>query len=58
MNFNPHSQVYKARRVATMKMMDEGFEEKEKSRKAQKLKRLEEKGLLKNSKQRKPKKQK
>lgn len=58
MNFNPYYQVYKARRVATMKMMDEGFEEKEKSRKAQKLKRLEEKGLLKNSKQRKPKKQK
>lgn len=52
------TKVYKARRVATMKMMDEGFDEKEKSRKAQKLKRLEEKGLLKNSKQRKQKKQK
>lgn len=40
-------QVYKARRVATMKLMDDGFEEKAKERKAQKLRTLEEKGLLK-----------
>ncbi|RVW25617.1 DEAD-box ATP-dependent RNA helicase 36 [Vitis vinifera] len=31
------TKVYKARRVATMKMMDDGFEEKAKARKAQKL---------------------
>lgn len=43
------SQVYKAKRVANMKMMDEGFEEKAKARKAQKLKTLTEKGLLKRS---------
>lgn len=42
-------QVYKARRVATMKMMDDGFEEKAKARKAQKLKTLAEKGLLKKN---------
>lgn len=30
--------VYKARRVASMKMMDDGFEEKAESRKAQKVK--------------------
>ncbi|CBI24175.3 hypothetical protein VitviT2T_030732 [Vitis vinifera] len=41
------TKVYKARRVATMKMMDDGFEEKAKARKAQKLKTLAEKGLLK-----------
>ncbi|XP_010260575.1 PREDICTED: DEAD-box ATP-dependent RNA helicase 36 [Nelumbo nucifera] len=41
------TEVYKARRVATMKMMDDGFEEQEKARKAQKLKTLAEKGLLK-----------
>jgi len=39
-------QVYKAKRVATMKMMDDGFEEKAKARKAQKMKSLAEKGLL------------
>ncbi|XP_019192377.1 PREDICTED: DEAD-box ATP-dependent RNA helicase 36 [Ipomoea nil] len=44
------TKVFKARRVAIMKMMDDGFEEKAKSRKAQKLKMLEEKGLLKNKK--------
>ncbi|GAV73497.1 DEAD domain-containing protein/Helicase_C domain-containing protein [Cephalotus follicularis] len=41
------TRVYKARRVATMKMMDDGFEEKAKERKKQKLKTLAEKGLLK-----------
>ncbi|KAL0443134.1 UNVERIFIED_CONTAM: DEAD-box ATP-dependent RNA helicase 36 [Sesamum latifolium] len=51
------TRVYKARRVANMKMMDEGFEEKAKARKAQKLKTLEEKGLLKKrSKRRKTEK--
>lgn len=40
-------QVYKAKRVAVMKMMDDGFDEKEKERKKQKLKTLAEKGLLK-----------
>ncbi|WCJ34601.1 DEAD-box ATP-dependent RNA helicase 36 [Euphorbia peplus] len=39
--------IYKAKRVASMKMMDDGFEEKEKERKKQKLKTLAEKGLLK-----------
>ena len=33
--------------MATMKMMDDGFEEKVKERKRQKLKTLAEKGLLK-----------
>ncbi|KAI3728323.1 hypothetical protein L6452_16957 [Arctium lappa] len=48
------TKVYKAKRVATMKMMDDGFEEKAKARKAQKMKSLEEKGLLnKNNKRRK-----
>ncbi|CAK9165648.1 unnamed protein product [Ilex paraguariensis] len=41
------TKVYKAKRLATMKMMDDGFEEKAKARKAQKLKTLAEKGLLK-----------
>lgn len=41
------SKVCKAKRVATMKMMDDGFEEKIKERKRQKLKALAEKGLLK-----------
>ncbi|KAK4484937.1 hypothetical protein RD792_007542 [Penstemon davidsonii] len=41
------TRVYKARRVATMRMMDDGFDEKAKARKDQKLKSLEEKGLLK-----------
>ncbi|KAJ8754350.1 hypothetical protein K2173_002801 [Erythroxylum novogranatense] len=40
------TKIYKAKRVATMKMMDDGFEEKEKERKKQKLKTLTEKGLL------------
>uniref|UniRef100_A0A2N9GV99 RNA helicase 36 n=1 Tax=Fagus sylvatica TaxID=28930 RepID=A0A2N9GV99_FAGSY len=39
--------VYKAKRVAMMKMMDDGFDEKANERKKQKLKTLEEKGLLK-----------
>ncbi|KAJ4980891.1 hypothetical protein NE237_031728 [Protea cynaroides] len=41
------SKVYKAKRMATMKMMEDGFEEKTKERKAQKLKTLAERGLLK-----------
>ncbi|MCL7021660.1 hypothetical protein MKW94_012718 [Papaver nudicaule] len=41
------SKVYKARRVAKMKMLDDGFEQKAEDRKAQKLKTLSEKGLLK-----------
>ncbi|KAK4594835.1 hypothetical protein RGQ29_018529 [Quercus rubra] len=41
------TKVYKAKRVAVMKMMDDGFDEKEKERKKQKLKTLAEKGLLK-----------
>ncbi|KAF8408605.1 hypothetical protein HHK36_004668 [Tetracentron sinense] len=41
------TKVYKAKRVATMRMMDDGFEEKAKERKAQKLKTLADKGLLK-----------
>lgn len=41
------TKVYKARRVASMKMMDDGFEEKAKARKTQKLKTLADKGLLK-----------
>ncbi|CAA0842132.1 DEAD-box ATP-dependent RNA helicase 36 [Striga hermonthica] len=47
------TKVYKARRVATMKMMDDGFEDKVKARKAQKLKTLAEKGLLDNKKKQK-----
>lgn len=39
--------MYKARRVATMKLLDDGFEDKENERKAQKQRMLEEKGLLK-----------
>ncbi|XAR67257.1 RNA helicase [Bertholletia excelsa] len=42
------TKVYKAKRVATMKMTDDGFEEKVKARKEQKLKTLAEKGLLKS----------
>ncbi|KAI3831816.1 hypothetical protein MKW92_000509 [Papaver armeniacum] len=41
------TKVYKAKRVATMKMMDDGFDQKAEERKAQKLKTLSEKGLLK-----------
>ncbi|KAL1820920.1 hypothetical protein ACET3Z_015789 [Daucus carota] len=41
------TKVYQARRVATMKLVDDGFEDKENERKAQKQKMLEEKGLLK-----------
>ncbi|XP_052178416.1 DEAD-box ATP-dependent RNA helicase 36 [Diospyros lotus] len=44
------TKVYKAKRVATMKMMEDGFEEKAKARKEQKLKMLAEKGLLKKRK--------
>lgn len=42
------TKVYKARRVAKMKMMDDGFDELVKERKKQKQKSLAEKGLLKN----------
>lgn len=49
------TRVYKAKRVATMKMMDDGFEEKAKERKKQKLKSLAEKGLLKKNRKRKKK---
>ncbi|KAL8461873.1 hypothetical protein ACS0TY_033095 [Phlomoides rotata] len=48
------TRVYKARRVATMKMMDDGFDERAKARKAQKWKSLEEKGLRKKRKRGKP----
>ncbi|KAL0924720.1 hypothetical protein M5K25_005573 [Dendrobium thyrsiflorum] len=44
------TKVYKARRVARMKMIDDGFEEKAEERKAQKMKALAEKGLLKKRK--------
>ena len=40
-------QVFKAKRIATMKMIDDGYEEKAKERKSQKMKALAEKGLLK-----------
>ncbi|KAM7510178.1 hypothetical protein LguiB_009053 [Lonicera macranthoides] len=43
------TKVYKAKRVAKMKMMDDGFDEKAKERKKQKLKTLADKGLLKKS---------
>ncbi|KAI3954507.1 hypothetical protein MKW92_040910 [Papaver armeniacum] len=41
------TKVYKAKRIATMKMMDDGYEQKAEERKTQKLKTLAEKGLLK-----------
>lgn len=41
------TKVYKAKRVATMKLLDDGFEEQVKERKKQKRKTLAEKGLLK-----------
>nr|POF23626.1 dead-box atp-dependent rna helicase 36 [Quercus suber] len=41
------TKVYKAKRVAMMKMMDDGFDEKAKECKKQKLKTLAEKGSLK-----------
>ncbi|XP_008803427.3 DEAD-box ATP-dependent RNA helicase 36 isoform X2 [Phoenix dactylifera] len=44
------TKVYKARRVANMKMMDDGFEERAEARKAQKLRTLAAKGLLKKRK--------
>ncbi|KAK2631612.1 hypothetical protein EUGRSUZ_L02677 [Eucalyptus grandis] len=40
------TKVYKARRVASMKMMDDGFEEKVKERKKQKRKTMAQKGLV------------
>ncbi|CAJ1948268.1 unnamed protein product [Sphenostylis stenocarpa] len=45
--------VFSAKNVAEMKMIDDGFEEKAKERKKQKLKMLAEKGLLKKNKKRK-----
>uniref|UniRef100_A0A6V7QRG9 DEAD-box ATP-dependent RNA helicase 36 n=1 Tax=Ananas comosus var. bracteatus TaxID=296719 RepID=A0A6V7QRG9_ANACO len=44
------TKVFKARRVAKMKMLDEGFEEQVQTRKEQKLKTLADKGLLKKRK--------
>ncbi|KAG0458406.1 hypothetical protein HPP92_023260 [Vanilla planifolia] len=44
------TRVYKARRVARMKMVDDGFEEKVEERKSRKMKALEDKGLLKKRK--------
>ncbi|KAI3988572.1 hypothetical protein MKX01_011469 [Papaver californicum] len=41
------TKVYKAQRIASVKMMDDGFEQKAEEPKAQKLKTLSEKGLLK-----------
>ncbi|KAI8553200.1 hypothetical protein RHMOL_Rhmol06G0325700 [Rhododendron molle] len=41
------TKVYKARRVAAMKMVDDGFEEKAKARREQNMKTLAGKGLLK-----------
>lgn len=49
------TKVYKARRVARMKMVDDGFEEKAEERKAQKMKALADKGLF-EPRKRKPKK--
>lgn len=46
MYFNIVMQVWNARRVAKMNMMDDGFDEKVKDRKKQKLKTLAAKGLL------------
>jgi len=40
-------QVFSAKNVAEMRMIDDGFEERAKERKKQKLKMLAEKGLLK-----------
>lgn len=57
MHLNLSMQVYNARRVAVMKMVDDGFEDKAKERKKQKLKTLAEKGLLRSrSEKRKQKK--
>lgn len=39
-------QVYKAKRVAMLKIVDSGFEDKVKTRKEQKVKTLVDKGLL------------
>ncbi|KAM7269173.1 hypothetical protein ACFE04_024670 [Oxalis oulophora] len=47
------TRVFKARRVATMKMVDDGFEDKVKERKKQKMKTLSEKGLFKKHRKRK-----
>ncbi|KAJ4839436.1 DEAD-box ATP-dependent RNA helicase 36 [Turnera subulata] len=52
------TKIYKAKRVAKMKMMDEGFDEQEKERKKQKLKTLAEKGLLKEQSKKKRKRDK
>lgn len=47
MHFNLNIQVSNAGCVANMNMIDDGFEEKAKERKKQKLRTLAEKGLLK-----------
>ncbi|KAL8142506.1 hypothetical protein V2J09_015538 [Rumex salicifolius] len=47
------TKVYKAKRVVTMKMLDDGFEDKVKERRKQKMKTLADKGLLKKSRKRK-----
>lgn len=44
------TKIFKARRIVSMKMNDDGFEENVKTRKKQKLKALADKGLLKNKK--------
>ncbi|WVZ01089.1 hypothetical protein V8G54_027158, partial [Vigna mungo] len=49
--------VFSAKNVAEMRMIDDGFEEKAKERKNQKLKMLAEKGLLKKNKRRKKSKE-
>ncbi|KAG2384306.1 DEAD-box ATP-dependent RNA helicase [Vigna angularis] len=51
------TQVFSAKNVAEMRMIDDGFEEKAKERKKQKLKMLAEKGLLKKNKRRKKNKE-
>ncbi|KAK7335135.1 hypothetical protein VNO80_26911 [Phaseolus coccineus] len=49
--------VFSAKNVAEMRMIDDGFEEKAKERKKQKLKTLAEKGLLNKNKRRKQSKE-
>lgn len=46
------TQVFKAKRVVTMKMMDDGFDDKEQARKAQKLKGLDGKDAKRSNKKR------
>lgn len=51
------TKVYKAKRVAKMKMMDDGFEDIAKARKQQKMRTLAEKGLLKKHRSKKRKRE-